>query len=294
MFSGYRVTSPYGWRIDPITGGRKFHGGIDLVKAHQAPIYSFTEGSVLFAGRGKSGTGLGGYGNVVVIQDQKGSAHLYAHLEKAAVQKGRRIKKGTIIGFQGATGRVTGSHLHYEIRKTASPQYGWTTNPEQSTYNPEKYLSSNGKSENTKSTYNVHASVRGYLTANDASRQMNPKGRVQPGGYFVYLTSQGMINVTTKEGIPGSWINPAENRNTVKMNQTLILPSSSSSWRVYPIGLMPVKGNESGYLNPKKFGGLAYEIIGSPQKDVYTIQTADFGLVNIYAAPHTGAKIRGK
>lgn len=72
----------------------------------------------------------------------------------------------------------------------------------------------------------------------------------------------------------------------------LHLPASSTSWRVYPLNKAPRKGNEKGFLNPKKFGGLTYEIIGNPQKDVYTIQTRDFGKVNIYAAPTTGASIR--
>ncbi|PKR86090.1 hypothetical protein CWO92_06880 [Heyndrickxia camelliae] len=72
----------------------------------------------------------------------------------------------------------------------------------------------------------------------------------------------------------------------------LYLPKTASSWRVYPTNKAPVKGNEKGFLNPKKFGGLEYEILGNPQKDVYTIQTRDFGKVNIYAAPSTGAKVK--
>ncbi|MBN6890056.1 N-acetylmuramoyl-L-alanine amidase CwlA [Cytobacillus horneckiae] len=72
------------------------------------------------------------------------------------------------------------------------------------------------------------------------------------------------------------------------------LPETSSSWRVYPTNKAPVKGNEKGFLNPKKFGGLEYEVLGNPQKDVYTIKTSDFGKVNIYAAKSTGAKIVSK
>lgn len=73
--------------------------------------------------------------------------------------------------------------------------------------------------------------------------------------------------------------------------KTLYLPKTSSSWRVYPTNKAPVKGNEVAKLNPKKFGGLTYTILANPQKDVYTIQTANFGKVNIYAAPSTGAAI---
>jgi N-acetylmuramoyl-L-alanine amidase len=71
----------------------------------------------------------------------------------------------------------------------------------------------------------------------------------------------------------------------------VVLPATADSWRVYPTNKAVVRGNEVGSLNPKKFGGLTYEIIGNPQADVYTIKTDNFGKVNIYAAASTGAKI---
>ncbi|MCY8347582.1 N-acetylmuramoyl-L-alanine amidase [Bacillus haynesii] len=70
------------------------------------------------------------------------------------------------------------------------------------------------------------------------------------------------------------------------------LPASADSWRIYPTNKAPVKGNECGFLRPKKFGGLKYEILANPQTDVYTIKTAQFGKVNIYAAKSTGATIK--
>jgi hypothetical protein len=298
VFKGYRISSPYGWRSNPVRGGKEFHAGIDLVKAHKAPIEAFTEGTVLYAGPGKNGTGLGGYGNVVVIRDKNGRAQLYAHLDGTAVKTGMFVKKGQIIGYQGATGNVTGSHLHYEVRKKASPKFGWEANKEQSTLSPEKYLESfyPKKAEppsNTQKTYKVNTSIPGYLTAADAKRGKNKKATIKPGMYQVYREADGMINVTAKKGVPGSWINPADNTaKAPKQNRRLILPETSSSWRVYPLHKAPVKGNEKGFLNPKKFGGLEYEVIGNPQKDVYTIQTKDFGKVNIYAPEETGAIIR--
>jgi N-acetylmuramoyl-L-alanine amidase len=71
----------------------------------------------------------------------------------------------------------------------------------------------------------------------------------------------------------------------------LVLPKSSDSWNVYPLSKAPVKANACGALNPKKFGGLTYEILGNPQKDVYIINTDAFGKVQIYASATTGAKI---
>ncbi len=95
VFSGYKVSSPYGWRRNPINGNNQFHAGIDLVKSHRAPIYAFTEGTVIFAGVGQKGSGLNGYGNVVVVKDKNGYAQLYAHLDQIAVKKGTAIQKAS-------------------------------------------------------------------------------------------------------------------------------------------------------------------------------------------------------
>lgn len=76
------------------------------------------------------------------------------------------------------------------------------------------------------------------------------------------------------------------------VGQTLSLPASATSWRVYPMGVAPVVGNECGKLAPSKFGGLEYGIIGWTQPDVAVIQTRDFGKVQIYVAGKTGAIIK--
>jgi murein DD-endopeptidase MepM/ murein hydrolase activator NlpD len=140
VFEGYRITSKYGYRSDPIDGTRKFHAGIDLAKKHQDPIYAFTEGEVLHAGEGKKGSGFGGFGNVVAILDDKGALHSYCHLSYVLVKVGQKVEKGDLVGRQGATGRVTGSHLHYEIRKKSSPSFGWSSDSENFCYDPTKYL----------------------------------------------------------------------------------------------------------------------------------------------------------
>ena len=142
-FKDYRVTSNYGWRHHPIRNRRLFHAGIDLVKRKggvNAPIEAFIGGEVLYAGNGRSGTGVGGYGNVVVIRDGKGKAHVYAHLHSLSVRKGQNVSKGQVIGRQGATGQVTGAHLHYEVRKKSSPSLGWTNDQQNTTHNPTDYV----------------------------------------------------------------------------------------------------------------------------------------------------------
>lgn len=72
----------------------------------------------------------------------------------------------------------------------------------------------------------------------------------------------------------------------------LVLPKTADSWRVYPTNKSPVKANAlSTKLNPKKFGGLTYEILGNPQANVYIIQTSQLGRVQIYAGRETGATV---
>lgn len=73
---------------------------------------------------------------------------------------------------------------------------------------------------------------------------------------------------------------------------TLYLPTTATSWRVYPLDKSPIKGNEKGFLRPSKFGGLEYEILGWAEPNVAIIQTRDFGQVKIYVAPSTGAVIK--
>ncbi|MGP4042016.1 peptidoglycan-binding protein [Gracilibacillus sp. D59] len=141
-FRGFQITSSYGYRTHPIRGSRDIHSGVDLVKSHKAPIHPFTSGTVIYAGFGKSGTGLGGYGNVVLIRDRNNNAQLYAHLDSVAVKSGQSVSKNQVIGYQGATGYVTGSHLHFEVRKKVetAPPYGYRANKSASTLNPISYV----------------------------------------------------------------------------------------------------------------------------------------------------------
>lgn len=140
----FRTTSAYGWRTHPITGKRSFHSGIDIVYSHKAPIRAFTAGEVIYSGLGRPGTGLGGFGNVVLIKDSKGRGHLYSHLDSVSVRKGKQVKIGDAIGRQGATGNVTGSHLHYEVRKKTTGSFGWEQNKERSTIDPRQFMKKGG------------------------------------------------------------------------------------------------------------------------------------------------------
>ncbi|MCG7384874.1 M23 family metallopeptidase [Paenibacillus sp. ACRRY] len=139
-FEGYRITSSFGYRIHPIHGGQTFHRGIDLVtEPWNGPVYAFMEGVVRFAAEGATGSGFGGYGLTVAVQDHRGYLHCYAHLSRITVSVGQRVKRGQLLGNQGSTGQSTGPHVHYEIRKTSAPSYGYTASVD-GVVEPEAYL----------------------------------------------------------------------------------------------------------------------------------------------------------
>ncbi|MDN8590029.1 M23 family metallopeptidase [Paenibacillus sp. 11B] len=141
-FKGYRITSSFGYRIHPISGGQTFHRGIDLVtEPWNGPIHAFMDGTVRFAAEGATGSGFGGYGLTVAVQDHRGYLHCYAHLSRIAVKVGQQIKQGQLLGNQGSTGESTGPHVHYEVRKSSTPSYGYTAS-ENGVVDPGIYLQS--------------------------------------------------------------------------------------------------------------------------------------------------------
>lgn len=105
--------SPYGFgmRLHPVLRIYKLHEGVDIVADVGTPVYAAGDGVVEYAGR----TG-GGYGIMVEINHGYGYTSLYAHLDKALVREGQRVKRGDLIGRSGRTGLVSGPHLHYEVR----------------------------------------------------------------------------------------------------------------------------------------------------------------------------------
>ncbi len=104
----FTVTSPYGYRIHPITGVRTFHDGVDIGSPLNRAVYAMREGQVVVAGV------LGGYGNFVRIQHPDGSTTGYGHLSVIRASNGQRVSAGTRVGDVGSTGNSTGPHLHVE------------------------------------------------------------------------------------------------------------------------------------------------------------------------------------
>ena len=112
------VTSKFGYRRDPINGKAAFHSGIDIKAYYKQPIRATANGKVIFSGWKR------GYGKVVIIKHKYGFETVYAHLSMKRVGINKPVKAGDIIGLAGSTGRATGVHLHYEIKR-----YGRYINP---------------------------------------------------------------------------------------------------------------------------------------------------------------------
>jgi murein DD-endopeptidase MepM/ murein hydrolase activator NlpD len=108
---GAKTTSGYGWRNDPLGAGRKFHAGVDLRAAYGTEVPAAAAGEVTFAGDQT------GYGTTVVIRHGDGFETRYAHLSSMDVQAGDQIQAGQSVGRVGNSGRSTGPHLHFEVRR---------------------------------------------------------------------------------------------------------------------------------------------------------------------------------
>ncbi|NOR62969.1 MAG: peptidoglycan DD-metalloendopeptidase family protein, partial [Rhodobacteraceae bacterium] len=91
--------------------GGRLHKGIDMASSLNTPIYATADGTVQFSGT------QSGYGNVVILDHGGGYETYYAHLNRRLVTVGQTISRGDRIALMGNTGRSTGVHLHYEIRK---------------------------------------------------------------------------------------------------------------------------------------------------------------------------------
>ncbi len=111
------LSSPYGYRIHPVTRKNSFHTGIDISAPEGTPVFASTSGTVTFAGEN------GGYGLMVEITSGNITTR-YAHLSRITVYVGQNVSQGTLIGRVGSTGITTGPHLHFEVlvgKNTTNP-----------------------------------------------------------------------------------------------------------------------------------------------------------------------------
>ena len=107
-----KATSGFGVRRNPLNNKRmEFHKGIDLGCHSGTKVHAARGGEVVFSGYED------GYGNLVIVEHEFGYRSFYGHLSRCLVKKGKQVRPGEIIALSGNTGRSTGSHLHFEIRK---------------------------------------------------------------------------------------------------------------------------------------------------------------------------------
>ena len=107
-----RVTSSFSYRrYHPILRRYRPHHGTDFGARRGTPLLAVNDGKVIFSGR------MGGYGKVIKIKHPGGYMSLYAHQSRLRVKRGQMVKKGQIIGYVGSTGRSTGPHLHFGLKK---------------------------------------------------------------------------------------------------------------------------------------------------------------------------------
>lgn len=109
------ISSGFGYRADPFTGGGAFHAGLDFKGPIGAPIYAAAKGVVSFAGV------KAGYGNCIEVSHGNGLMTRYAHMSRFVARLGQQVSAGDVIGAIGSTGRSTGPHLHFEVRMNDQP-----------------------------------------------------------------------------------------------------------------------------------------------------------------------------
>jgi murein DD-endopeptidase MepM/ murein hydrolase activator NlpD len=111
----YTRTSTFGRRIDPFNKKFGFHTGLDLACPVGSNVYAARKGKVIFSGY------EGGYGLLLILKHEHGYSSYYGHLKKILQKEGDTVERGSLIGISGDSGRSTGPHLHFEVRKQTRP-----------------------------------------------------------------------------------------------------------------------------------------------------------------------------
>ena len=108
----YPISSGFGYRHDPITGQSSFHAGLDLPAPFGTPVYATADGIITKVAYEQFGLGL-----YVVVSHANGFETIYGHLSKFHFPEGYKLHRGQLLAQVGTTGKSTGNHLHYAIKK---------------------------------------------------------------------------------------------------------------------------------------------------------------------------------
>ncbi len=117
------MSSPFGERVDPISGKKAWHEGMDFAGANGSDVVAVANGVVIFAGE------RSGYGKMIEISHGSDLRTRYGHHQEVLVHAGQSVKRGDVIGLMGSSGRSTGPRVHFEVLKSGKP------------VNPAKYVS---------------------------------------------------------------------------------------------------------------------------------------------------------
>jgi murein DD-endopeptidase MepM/ murein hydrolase activator NlpD len=113
------ITGSFGERLDPFSGEGTFHAGVDISSQYGDEVRTTADGVVAMVKT------EAGYGRLVVVDHGFGVATWYGHLSGFRTRLGARVKRGEVIGYTGVSGRVTGPHVHYEVRIHGAPVNPW-------------------------------------------------------------------------------------------------------------------------------------------------------------------------
>lgn len=207
-----KITSPFGSRKDPISGRTKTHTGIDFGVGTGTPIHASAAGTVVFSGsRGANYWA----GNHVIIDHGGGYQTLYAHQSRVKARVGARVQQGEVIGYSGATGRVTGPHLHFEIHINGHP------------VDPAPYLSGAGVaiSDSAVSTSTQGTATAGSSSSSSSSTSATGSGMSGSTGSGILTSERAALESFSGAGAAGA----AAPMNTGVASQDTTANTSSSS-----------------------------------------------------------------
>lgn len=110
-----RITSPFGWRVHPVLGRKKLHGGVDLAVPTGTEVVAIADAVVVSVAQD------GVNGRYIKLDHGHGLTSVYCHNDSTQVRRGQRVKRGEVVARSGASGRVTGPHLHFQMELDETP-----------------------------------------------------------------------------------------------------------------------------------------------------------------------------